>query len=122
MNRLRAAIVVTAGSFVLFGTAAAVPIWAATGPQDAESGNHRILPTYREGPLWQADLIEESWYRAPNRIQLALLVSVVTIAWLIAYRCLARKRRPDAAGDYEEKEGGSMSDGRAEMGDPPRAV
>ena len=68
---------------------------------------------YRPGPLWRADFVQPSWIRDQNRIQAALIATVIIGAAVFVYRRLVPKARPEPVGDYEEKSGGSVPDGRA---------
>jgi hypothetical protein len=108
--RSRAAILVIAGSLVVFAVGASLPIWSATrlhkdGPISAI--------TVQGGPLWKADFVKDKgWVREQNWIRAGLLASVVTGGGLIVYRRLVPKPRPDPVGDYEEKADSSIPDGR----------
>jgi len=122
-TRFRAAMLASACSFVFIAIAAAAPIWTVPGlytPDEAAAGTTRTF--YISGPVWQRPdkLIERSPFSQRNMIRAAVVASVVLGVWLLAYRAAVPRGRPDLVGDYKEKLGKSVPDGRAssEQQDP----
>jgi len=116
-QRVRAAMLVTVGSLVLFATAAALPIWTRSHRGSRGEGAMAMpFITYHPGPLWKADFVQPSWIRDQNRIQAAVIATVLIFAGLFVHRRLVPKSRPEPVGDYEEKADGSIPDGRAPPG------
>jgi hypothetical protein len=113
------AILVIAASLIVFAILAALPFWTASR---LVKGDRVSAIAYEGGPLWEADLIKDTWAREQNWVQAGFFTTAVTLAGLITYRRRVAKLHPDQSDDYEEKADGSIPDGRAPAGDAPRTA
>ena len=118
-QRSREAILVIAASLIVFAILAALPFWTASR---LVKGDRVSAIAYEGGPLWEADLIKDTWAREQNWVQAGFFTTAVTFAGLITYRRCVANLRPEQSDDYDEKAYGSVPDSRAPPGDVPRSV
>ena len=118
-QRSSEAILVIAASLIVFAILAALPFW--TGSRLVK-GDRVSAIAYESGPLWEADLIKETWAREQNWFQAGIFTTAVTLAGLITYRRCVANLRPDQSDDYAEKADGSIPDSGVPPSDPPQSV